>query len=71
MQKYELDKVFIGKVSEKNTERFQLHAMTNFAREGDSAVAESTSRFARNTKDLLELVEKSVPSRSSKKRAAP
>lgn len=57
MQELGVDKVFIDKASGKNTERRQLRAMMNFVREGDSVVVESISRFARNTKDLLELVE--------------
>jgi len=31
--------------------------MLNFVRQGDTVIVESISRFARNTKDLLELVE--------------
>ena len=31
--------------------------MLEFVREGDTVVVESMSRFARNTKDLLELIE--------------
>ena len=31
--------------------------MMSFVREGDTVIVESISRFARNTKDLLELVE--------------
>ena len=38
-------------------ERPFLQEMMNFVREGDSVVVESISRFARNTKDLLELTE--------------
>jgi len=57
MQELGVDKVFIDKASGKNTDRLQLKAMMNFVREGDTVIVESISRFARNTKDLLELVE--------------
>ena len=52
-----MDKVYIEKVSGKNTNRPQLKAMLEFVRKGDTVVVESISRFARNTKDLLELIE--------------
>lgn len=51
------DKVFIDKASGKDTKRPQLEKMLEYVREGDTVVAESYSRFARNTKDLLTLVE--------------
>lgn len=51
------EKVYIDKMSGKNTDRPALQAMMDFVREGDSVIVESISRFARNTKDLLELTE--------------
>ena len=45
-------------MSGKNTDRPELKRMMNYVREGDVVIVESISRFARNTKDLLELVEK-------------
>jgi DNA invertase Pin-like site-specific DNA recombinase len=52
------DKDFIEKVSAKNTEdRPQLKAMLEHVREGDTVVVHSMDRLARNTKDLLEIVE--------------
>ena len=58
MQDLEVEKVYIDKVSGKNaTDRKQLHEMLEYIREGDTVVVESISRFARNTKDLLELIE--------------
>ena len=51
------DRVYIDKMSGKDTERPFLQEMMNFVREGDSVIVESISRFARNTKDLLELTE--------------
>jgi DNA invertase Pin-like site-specific DNA recombinase len=52
-----IEKVFTDKISGKNTERPELTKMMEFVREGDCVIVESISRFARNTKDLLELVE--------------
>lgn len=53
----ERDKEFIEKVSAKDTERPQLKAMLEHVREGDAVVVHSMDRLARNTKDLLEIVE--------------
>lgn len=58
MQELEVDKVFIDRMSGKNTNRPELAAMMDFVRQGDTVVVESISRFARNTRDLLELVDK-------------
>lgn len=52
-----VEKIFIDRLSGKNTDRPQLKGMMAFVRQGDTVVVESISRFARNTKDLLELVE--------------
>lgn len=52
-----VDKVYIDKMSGKDTSRPALLEMMEFVREGDSVIVESISRFARNTKDLLELTE--------------
>ena len=52
-----VDKVYIDKMSGKDTDRPALLEMLGFVREGDSVIVESISRFARNTKDLLELTE--------------
>lgn len=57
MKELGVDKVYLEKVSGKNTNRPELKAMLEFVREGDTVVVESISRFARNTKDLLELIE--------------
>ena len=57
MQELGVEKVFIDRLSGKNTDRPQLKEMMAFVRQGDTVVVESISRFARNTKDLLELVE--------------
>lgn len=57
MKELGAEQVFIDRMSGKNTDRPELKRMMNFVREGDTVIVESISRFARNTKDLLELVE--------------
>ena len=57
MQELGVDMVFIDRASGKNTQRPELSRMLEFVRQGDTVVVESISRFARNTRDLLELVE--------------
>ena len=53
-----VDEVFIDKASGKNTERPELSRMMNYVRHGDTVIVESISRFARNTRDLLDLVDR-------------
>ena len=57
MQELNVEKVFIDKCSGKDTNRPQLQEMMSFVREGDRVIVSEISRFARNTKDLLELVD--------------
>lgn len=57
IQMQDVDKLYIEKVSGKSTQRPELKKMMEYVREGDAVVVESISRFARNTKDLLSLVE--------------
>ena len=52
-----VDEVFIDKASGKNADRPELTPMMNYVRRGDTVIVESISRFARNTRDLLDLVE--------------
>lgn len=52
-----IDKWFTEKVSAKNTNRPKLMEMIDFARQGDTIYIHDFSRLARNTKDLLEIVE--------------
>lgn len=52
-----VEKVYVEKSSGKSTDRPALKEMLAFVREGDIVIVESISRLARNTKDLLELVE--------------
>lgn len=58
MRELGVEMVFIDRMSGKNTDRPELKKMMAFVRQGDTVVVESISRFARNTRDLLELVEK-------------
>jgi DNA invertase Pin-like site-specific DNA recombinase len=57
LKKHNIDKTFTEKVSAKDTNRPQLKAMIEFAREGDTIYIHSLDRLARSTKDLLEIVE--------------
>ena len=52
-----VDEVFIDKASGKSVDRPELRRMMEYVRKGDTVIVESISRFARNTRDLLELVE--------------
>ena len=52
------ERIFIEKQSGKNTKRPQLQLLMEAVRQGDKVIVESISRFARNTRDLLELVER-------------
>ena len=52
-----VDELFIDKASGKNANRPELARMMNYVRRGDTVIVESISRFARNTRDLLDLVE--------------
>lgn len=51
------EKTFMDKASGKNTDRIKLKEMLAYAREGDVIYVESISRIARNTKDLLNIIE--------------
>lgn len=57
MQELGVEQVFIDRMSGKSMDRPELKRMLSFVRAGDTVIVESISRFARNTRDLLELVE--------------
>lgn len=57
MQELGVDQVYIDRMSGKSMDRPELRRMMNYVRQGDTVIVESISRFARNTRDLLELVE--------------
>lgn len=49
--------IFIDKQSGKDTNRKEYQRMMNFVRDGDILIVESISRIARNTQNLLSIVE--------------
>ena len=51
------DKIFMEYQSGKNKERPELKKMLSYIREGDTVIVESISRIARNTKDLLSIID--------------
>lgn len=57
MEALGVDEVYIDRMSGKNANRPELQKMMEYVRRGDTVIVESISRFARNTRDLLELVE--------------
>ncbi|WP_337262691.1 MULTISPECIES: recombinase family protein [unclassified Serratia (in: enterobacteria)] len=54
--------LFIDKLSGKNTERPELQKLLSKVRSGDEVVVKSVDRLARNTKDLLALLEEMTTS---------
>lgn len=57
MQDKGIDKYFVDKCSGKDTNRPQLQEMLAYVREGDTVYIHEFSRLARNTADLLKIVE--------------
>lgn len=57
MKSLQVEDIYIDKMSGKNTQRPELQKLLEYVREGDTVIVESISRFARNTRDLLDLVE--------------
>ena len=57
MQELGVEEMFVDRMSGKNKNRPELQRMLSFVRRGDTVVVESISRFARNTRDLLELTD--------------
>ncbi len=58
MKSLGVDEIYIDRMSGKNANRPELQKMMEYVRKGDTVIVESISRFARNTRDLLELVER-------------
>lgn len=52
-----VSKVFIDKLSGKDTNRPQLNAMIDYVREGDTVIVSEYSRLARSTRDLIDIIE--------------
>ncbi len=57
LKSLDVDRVFIDRCSGKNADRVALKEMLNFARKGDTIIVSEISRIARNTKDLLQIIE--------------
>ena len=51
------ENLYIDKQSGKNIDRKQLKAFMDLARKGDTVITESISRIARNTRDLLTIID--------------
>src|SRR5579863_7906410 len=56
LEHLDADRVFTDKASGKDTERPQLQALLEYAREGDTIVVHSMDRLARNVDDLRRIV---------------
>lgn len=57
LQKYDIDKWFIEKVTGQNTNRPKLIEMLEFVREDDTVYVEEFTRLGRSTPDLLAIVQ--------------
>lgn len=57
LKKHDIEKWFTEKVSGKDRNRPKLQELLDFVREGDTVYIHDLSRLARNTKDLLDIVE--------------
>ena len=58
MEELGVEEVFIDKQSGKDVNRPELQKMMEYVRKGDVVIVESISRFARNTRDLLDLIDR-------------
>ena len=58
METLGVEQVFIDRMSGKSAARPELTNLLDFVRQGDTVIVESISRFVRNTRDLLDLIEK-------------
>lgn len=57
MKSHNIERIYEEKVSGKDTNRAELKAMLDYAREGDTVYVESFSRLARNMLDLLKIID--------------
>ncbi len=57
MDKIGVDRIYMEKVSGRNTDREQLKAMLDFVREGDTVYVSDFSRLSRSARDLLSIIE--------------
>jgi len=51
-----VDRVFVDKTIGKTMDRPELKKLFDYVRGGDTVIVESISRFARNTRELLHMV---------------
>lgn len=58
MRSLGVEQLYVDKASGKSADRPELRKLLTYVRQGDTVIVESISRFARNTRDLLELVER-------------
>lgn len=56
-EKWKIDKFYIDKCSGKDTNRPKLNELLDYVRDGDKVIIHEFSRLARNTQDLLNLVQ--------------
>lgn len=56
LKPFDIQRIFVEKVSGKDLKRPQLEAMMDFVRAGDVIYIESIARLARNTLDFLQIV---------------
>lgn len=57
MKQYQVERVFVEKMSGKNANRPELKAMLDYVRDGDTLYIESISRLGRSTRDLLNIID--------------
>ena len=57
MHELGVERIYLEKISGKDTNRPELKAMLDYVREGDTLIVESYSRLARSTQDLLNIVD--------------
>ena len=57
LEKFNIEKWYIEKVSGKDTKREQLQLMLDYVREGDEVYVMDFSRLSRSVQDLLDIVE--------------
>ena len=58
MERLGVDELYIDRASGKNAQRPELQKMMEYVRKGDTVIVEWISGFARNPRDLREVVER-------------
>lgn len=58
LEQCDVEQIYMDKLSGKDTNRPELKALLEYIRKGDVVIVESISRAARNTADLLHIVER-------------